>query len=358
MKIKTGFVTFLNFFDLGGEVKLEGISDEMEKFGVISSEFMGTYTKYWIDEGKLSLKVTIDDKTEVKIYPLGVVIVRNKVKVDNLSLEEVIDILKEKDDEVKENAKILFKRIGKAVKRHIFNEYEVPDITENYNIISFSEFDDVREKSKVSDVLKYKKEIVSILREEKNLDELTEEDITGSMQLKQVFGGRDMVITDWSSSFIFCSHANYPNILHMIELARMQLLELKVFDSLLDKMLKDVSKHLTFVGTPFMNKKITEEISKISSMRLEIMSYIEDIKNISKVTRNRIAIETYGIASKRFALDYWFSIVNNKIEKLDEIYKSASEKMETAKLVKLELAIVILIVIEIIIFIVDILVRR
>lgn len=355
MKIHSGEVILLNFFDVGGEVNLEEIKDILQKFGPVESEFPGTYTRYWIAAGKLSLKIKVSERVEVKVYPVGAIITRERIKIENRDFEEVIDIINENEAKAKEAAMELAKKITKAMEQKIFNKYEKFELLESYKIILAFEADHgggldgkiVRS----SDILRHKKDIVGLLRGEKMIENISDDEIGESLQLRHSFSGRDLVVIDWSGAFVYCNLEIYGNVLHMIELARLQLLQLKVYDALLDKMLKDANKVLTMVGTPFITKRISEKLSETSSMRIEIVSVIEDVMNIGKVAKDRTSIETYELASKRFALDYWFASVNSKIEKLDDIYKSAYEKLQTARNISLEWMIVILIVIEIILFI-------
>ncbi len=349
MKIKSGEIIFLNFFDVGGEVNLDEAEPFLEKFGELSGEYSGTYTKAWVEGGRLSLKVKVSDKIEFKVHPLGAITVRHRVKIENKDYKEIVDVIKKLDDEVKGDTKELSKKIIKAIDKAIYNRYPKVDASENYEIIYIGEAEYEGKIFKAPDILRHKEELVALLREERDLEDITEEDIKSSLELRHVFSRRDIIIVDWSAAVLFCSGTTCPNLLHMIELAKMQLLQLRVYDLLLDKMLKETNTFLTLAATPIKDHGLSKRISEISSIRIELVSMMKDLMNISKVAKDRLSIETYNIASKRFLLDHWSSTINSKFEQLDTIYKDIYEKTGTSTMVKLEWAIVILIVIEILI---------
>lgn len=354
MKIKSGSLIFLNLFDIGGEVRLEDIKDELEKFGKISSEFDEPYTKYWIELGKLSLKITVDEETEIKIYPVGTILVRSRIKIENKSFGEVIDIIKERENVIKENAKLTAEKISESLEKEIYNKYEKHDISESYKIVEVNEFEKKGLDGKTIrplEILANKNKIAMLLGEEKSFECMSKEDIDESLRLRHSFSGGDAIVVGWSTALVYCNPLVFGNILHMLELAKMQLLELRIYDMLLDSMMKEAQQILNSVGTPFVSRKLSEKISITSSMRIEIISVIQDVMNIAKVAKDRVSMEVYELASERFAIDYWFSVVNNKIEKLNDIYKDAYEKMGTARNISLEWMIVVLIIIEIILFI-------
>ncbi|MEM1514129.1 MAG: hypothetical protein QXN45_04535, partial [Candidatus Thermoplasmatota archaeon] len=154
---------------------------------------------------------------------------------------------------------------------------------------------------------------------------------------------------DWDSAIIVEPSGKYDDILFTIELANLQLLELrtydKYFDTILTKAYEDVEKFFSQKNIFKSPRKIIEDLSKT---KIDLTKVTDYISNISKFFGDWYLAKIYRMASERFYLSQWEERVNSKMEILNSLYLILNQENTNKKLFILELLIVIFFLIDII----------
>jgi len=95
-------------------------------------------------------------------------------------------------------------------------------------------------------------------------------------------------------------------------------------------------------------RDLARAAGEIAECRVEVTDLVEDMRNILKFTGEWYLGKLYRIASERFRISDWLSLVDRKIGQLQELYGMAMERVDVHRATTLEFLIVLLIVFEIV----------
>lgn len=246
--------------------------------------------------------------------------------------KRLANIAREEFDRVMASAKGKFKRT-----------YEVPNFVDNYKII-------------VDEKLKSKREICAIILDE-NPETLGENIIEGMTKSAVRYSKKDAAFISNTSSYIYSEE--FPeDVINIIELSRMQLFELKVYDFILDRqidntytVLEGIPKGSGILGLKLFSekyRKLSEAAYNLMEMRIELVDSIKDVMNSMKVTNDIFLAYLYRRVNEEFRLEDWYGSVRSKLEERGRAYTMVVDRQEMMKSTTLEMWIVILIVLELI----------
>ncbi|MDO8427861.1 MAG: hypothetical protein Q7S92_01480 [Candidatus Diapherotrites archaeon] len=198
---------------------------------------------------------------------------------------------------------------------------------------------------------KNKKQIAQLLKFE--TQPLSKQAIYSSVNRTLSYYETDLVIVDFAASLIV-DEAESSDSIDILEYAKVQLLELRFYDSLLDKKLESIYPELAHAGKP---KNLEQALTDITKFKLWSVEIFEKVENALKPIGDLYLTKIYKFALEEFQMQKWEKSVEERMKYLDEIYGKLND-MRIAKqntiyeilLVVLELIIVILILIEIIAF--------
>jgi len=354
----SGEVVSFRIYDTGGEIdlskvkKIFGQKPEQEKI-----EFEQLAPKY-INISPAPLFVNLKKRTteifgrkvelsiSARIYEVGAVSVILRISFSE-ELKNLVDFSKPfkisgKDD--KKFSDEIFAEIIKEIKSCISKSYEIETYPEEYMVFC------VREPNMDGSAFlnKNRETIAGILREEKNFSKLFSAEIRDATRATLSYFKNDLVIIDWSVGMIFDPTGKYEDDLLTIELANLQLLELRTYDKLIDKKIESAYKDLKSLrGFGFL-KPVNKVMLEIAEMRMEMTRYIEDTMNITKFFGDYYLAKLYDLLEERLHIDEWQKTVSKKLDNLDEIYELAADRVDVQKSTWLEVLIVLLIVFEIV----------
>jgi hypothetical protein len=140
--------------------------------------------------------------------------------------------------------------------------------------------------------------------------------------------------------------------IEVLEYLNIQLLELRYFDALLDRLLGD-SYALTSARArrlPLWNASLQRTIDDLASVRLEVVGMVERLHNAFKVGGDVYLAKLHTRMAERLGLRAWEESVQRKLDVLQGRYSLLVERMRAARSELLELTIVILIVVELVVF--------
>ncbi|MEM4292118.1 MAG: hypothetical protein QXR50_05325, partial [Archaeoglobaceae archaeon] len=142
-------------------------------------------------------------------------------------------------------------------------------------------------------------------------------------------------------------------LLQTVEIAKIQLLELKTYDKLLDRRIERAYESLRSVfiqsgiGIAWLSKtyaELSRTASELAELRIEVIDYIHDLRNILKFTGDWYLGKLYSALSGRFKTMEWLNLVDKKLEHLQELYSMAMERIDVYRATTLEFLVLILIV--------------
>jgi hypothetical protein len=162
----------------------------------------------------------------------------------------------------------------------------------------------------------------------------------------------ELVIVTWDLSFIFDTPDGADTVESIIEFANTQLVELRTYDSLLDKHLDEIYKWKSERERShwLSGKRIAErQAEKLRYLLVDVQELSDRANNALKMIGDAYYARLYRGVATRFALSDWQKQIESKLESVGTVYRFATDQAQHARSEFLELIVIALIAIEILI---------
>ena len=131
-------------------------------------------------------------------------------------------------------------------------------------------------------------------------------------------------------------------IVHIMELANVQLAELAVYDRVLDGALERAYRDLA------RTRHIRREVSRnLREIRVDMARLNDELRNITKFFGDWYLAKIYQNLSDRFHLNDWHGIINVKLRTLADLYQILHQDWINSWMMILESAIILLFIIDV-----------
>lgn len=157
----------------------------------------------------------------------------------------------------------------------------------------------------------------------------------------------DLAVIDWNSAFII-EPSGSLDIPDVIEFALNQLLEMRFYDGLLDKKLREIYSAIELKDMSIFSTRYTDLALEAGQRYIEIAEIVESVENSLKVIGDLYHATVFRMASKKFRFSDWQGSIDNKLENLAEICKLLLDHINHRKSHLLELTVIALISLELI----------
>ncbi|MFZ5634415.1 MAG: hypothetical protein ACOY40_16400 [Bacillota bacterium] len=163
------------------------------------------------------------------------------------------------------------------------------------------------------------------------------------------YGKDDLTVITWDSALVYdpSGSADIPDLL---EFANSQLLELRYYDNLLsqemDKMY-DALEEAETISRYRRRRHYRRIMNRLMELVIDISEITERIHNSLKLTEDVFYARVYGAALNIFRTRAWAESIERKITIIQQNYTLLSNEIVTQQSTILELAIVLLILLEI-----------
>ncbi len=357
LKITNGIIMVYYCFDVGYEIHtagLERIRGKPTQQSLLSlTRLTPPYIQYRTPPLLIRLgrkRIVIDGQDlsytiDAKIYDFGVVTMRLAFAMSGtlsdcclLSNLGESKILREKV--IKE-----FIKVRNDILSHIVQPKTNPtDDWENYTIFVVQAFDRDVDAAVLLD--NYQSELAEILRTEKYL---SQNEVHDALKNPLSYRKNDLALIDWNAAFIYEPMGGY-DIPDIIEFAVIQLLELRLYDQLIDKIIDQA--YDTLVPIKFRIFPFSGTLRNLSQIKLDISEMIDRLENYLKLIGDLYLAKVYTMAANRFYLEHWKSAVRGKLAAIESIYSVSYERIQTNRMLILETAIVLLFFLDIILILI------
>lgn len=248
----------------------------------------------------------------LKTYQPDTLLAEIRFELDDILADEVFDL---KEDAINKCHEILKKNGAKDTERY----------SEEYSVYVIAEYLGDPEQ-----FFKNKERIASLLKSEKLELNPLEIGYTLSSQIK--YSKNDLVIVDWDGAFIFDPESDIESTVELLELANYELLRYRLLDQELDSRLELVAK--IFQSLPehkrvfalFGGKEVRNAIESIIKIRAESLFSFQGLEREIKLVGDWYSARLYELAAKKFKLDEWRAQIKDKLETLEDIYGTVSER--------------------------------
>lgn len=256
-------------------------------------------------------------------------------------LASVIQDYEDLEDYARNKAHELSNQIHSAIGK--LNPIKEAEIYEDYILYFIEKFSQDFEDASV--ILNQEDIAALIVNEEKNT--LSPQIYERVYESRLQYYKNDLAVIDWNSAFII-EPSGLLDIPDVIEFALNQLLEMRYYDDLLDKKLREIYSTIELKDISIFSARYTDLALEAGQRYIEIAEIVESVENSLKVIGDLYFSVVFRMASKKFRFSDWQSSIDNKLDNLADICKLLLDHINHRRSQLLEIIVVILISIELI----------
>ncbi len=188
--------------------------------------------------------------------------------------------------------------------------------------------------------------VAQIVRGERT--RLAESESNEVLQSRISFYPNDLAVIGWNAAFLYDTAAGAEMAIQLLEYANSQLLEFRHYDELLTRELEGVYTSLE-QGTGLLRRwRMARSANALYSLLLEVMELTEHADNAIKFLSDMFAARLYRLAAAKVGVPDYKNLVTQKLDTAGDLYRFMVDQFNQSRAFLLELAVVIILVIELI----------
>lgn len=163
--------------------------------------------------------------------------------------------------------------------------------------------------------------------------------------------GDDMAILTWDSALVVDPVPGDTDVQFVLEFANAQLLELRFYDALLDAELPRMYDRIAQARSrlrAFPSRRFSRVLAELQTLVADSTELVERVENALKVTDDVYLAKVYAAALEIFRGRAWRAGIDRKLTIIRETYEMLNAEAEARRSETLEIAIVVLILLEIV----------
>ncbi len=160
----------------------------------------------------------------------------------------------------------------------------------------------------------------------------------------------DLAILTWNNALVIEPMAEDTDIQYVLEFANAQLLELRVYDAILDAEVPNIYDRVARLRATakLLWRRYASVLADLQTLVADSTELVERVKNSLKVTDDVYLARVYSAALEIFQARVWRSGIDRKLEIVRETYEMLNAESQASRAEALEIVIVMLIVAEIV----------
>jgi hypothetical protein len=358
--IRTGQGTAFFLFDVAEAIHLDqvrGLIGPTSEARLVPKSSTPAYIQYQqpplsIEGESLGISELAGFRARFKIFDYGVISVALSRPLASTWLEMVQQGLQWQEDptliaETDARCRELVARLAPAIAapRATF-------VTEDYFVFAVTALEGSPAAEEV--IASYGDDIARLLRVER--EPLSRQERDEVLRHRISYLENDLVVPTWNAAFVYDTEAGVAAATEILEFANSQLLEFRYYDTLLDAQLAGIYAQLQEPGwfKGWTGRRYTRAAQRVHALFIDVNELTDRTENALKIAGDVYAARLFALATARLGLDQWKANVREKLNTLDDIYRFAVEQTGMARGEFLELAIVLILVFELVLFFVGI----
>jgi hypothetical protein len=221
-------------------------------------------------------------------------------------------------------------------------------VTEEYKVYRIDRLENAGGEARVSDLLSDARLAALLLGERRPLSELARREL---VPYRFSYYEDDLTVLTWESALVVEPRAEDRDVEFVLEFANAQLLELRVYNFQLDASLPalyDRAEAARAGRSPRLAGRFRAVLSELQTRVADITETVEHVENAFKVTDDVYLARIYTTALQLFREQTWRRGIDRKLGILRDTYMMLNGEAQTARAELLEIAIIVLIVMELI----------
>jgi hypothetical protein len=175
---------------------------------------------------------------------------------------------------------------------------------------------------------------------------LSEAQVADVLRLRRSYETTDLVVIDWDAALVVELEGSSEDVLHVLEVANMQLEEFRwmdrSLDGYLDRAYADLGRRRWW-----MFGAATSVLRSLRRLRIDLTRLADEVTHTTKFVGDWHLARVYLLARERFHLDQWRSSVDQRLGELDRLYTLTRGDLYDRRMLWLEVIIVIFFAIDI-----------
>lgn len=196
-----------------------------------------------------------------------------------------------------------------------------------------------------------RREVAGLLVGENDAGRLSEQEVRETVAYQYSYYGNDLVLVDWDAALVLDTPGEFSDTLYVMELANVQLDQLRAYDERLDRVLDKAYDDVDRSARVFMPGARSRILKSLREIRMDITKMADELSNISKFFGDWHLARVYLGCAQRFHLREWEDSVVQKLRTLDGLYTMLQQDSNNRLMLILESSIVALFVIDLILLV-------
>jgi hypothetical protein len=195
-------------------------------------------------------------------------------------------------------------------------------------------------------MLQNRRSIAALLTEEPRPAQLSEQEVVETTSKYFSYYESDVVVVDWDAALIVDEPRYFDELLHIMELANLQLAELEAYDRILDGAVEQSYRDI--IRRRVRGWKDARGQRRLREIRVDLARLSDELLNITKFFGDWHLARIYQGLSQRFHLSDWHRTIDQKLKMMDDLYQLLRTEQTNRWMLMLEAMIVLLFVIDVI----------
>jgi hypothetical protein len=288
-------------------------------------------------------------KKSIKLFNVGAVSIQIRVPFEVENLKELVRFHNIDIDgrPLEDEARALAQEILEEIRPFCIKPASSPGQSENYTVFCIKSLPQAAENTHLSGeqwLMENRRQAAALLTEEQNAADLSGQEMTESTELYLTYYDSDLVVIDWDAALVLGERETLDDVLHIMEMANIQLVELEAYDRIMDAALEVAYRDVSRRRTRF-NREIHRNLREI---RVDLARLSDEFLNVTKFFGDWHFARIYQHLSKRFHLSDWHRIIQEKQKTLGDLYQLLQQDANNFLMVVLEMTIVLLFIIDLV----------
>ena len=288
----------------------------------------------------------------VKLLPVGAISITVRVPFEAEHVEELVAFhdLQFSNGSLSDEVRHLAEQVRRELEPHYIRP--VPQLAdeEAYTVFCLESPLHTADGaiSRTEDWLKaHRRTVAGLLTQENDPARLSHQESTESTDRYLSYYENDLVVIDWDAALIVDERRNFDETLYILELANLQLAELEAYDRLLDDALERAYRDLRSQPVRGRNNALRE----LREIRIDLERFSDELSNITKFFGDWHLARIYENVAARFHLGDWHRTIDGKLKTLADLYQLLNSDRASRWMLILEVAIVLLFIIDLVILV-------
>ena len=189
----------------------------------------------------------------------------------------------------------------------------------------------------------HRREVAALLTQERSVERLCEEEVNETLARRLGYYREDLVVVDWDAALIVDRPGAAEEIVHVLELANLQLCELEAYDRILDAAME--RSYADLGRKRFYNRAL---LARLGELRIDLSRLSDELTHAGKFLGDWHLARVYEAVAARFHLSDWNRVVGDKLRTLDGLYEVLKHDQFNRWLLALELVVVVILGVDLV----------